>query len=545
MRYTIDNMTEVTYIQLPHTVQTAWYLLNTLSKVNKIGIDTRLPQHLIPQEYHESFSTVVLQWLGLSKHLAVLEFEKDVEEEVFEAEYHLEGHGRSATGASDLMKAMMDRVEGVKWPGGVGPGASTLTTMAQQLVEMVHTYTHTLTHAFTLRGHTTNTISTQACVVIRSMEYVCAEVKTHIQTLATKTTNGDLKHQLEDRTLHLQEYVDDGAEIILRQCLPNVENLLTNSNKRNNDNSGNSDDDSVNWQHLIAQLELIVAPSMENLLYFAEPLLQQLWFRLFTHAKHLMDIYIKGEWRDRLRELRILLEHTHTFLTSPDSVGLVLPQVVQEEYNTVLSDLHIVGATSTQLMCQFYNERYNEQQRQQQQQQDNNTLVIIVNACYTDTGLRLHIVQGPGGGIGGSSNSGVLVKVRLEPQQYFPTCQPRKTRIIKDNPPVFNEVMEFPGVFGGYGNTDEGGEGVVTMQLRTPRLFSSATVHFEAVLPLADIPTTTHDQVLQLQHTHLTLTRPWKLSSYKPLEALSIQAPGGADESCPGQISRGVSEGAE
>lgn len=52
---------------------------------------------------------------------------------------------------------------------------------------------------------------------MRSVEHVCDEVKTHLTTLASQAPNTEVKHQLEERTHHLQEHIDDAAELLLRQ----------------------------------------------------------------------------------------------------------------------------------------------------------------------------------------------------------------------------------------------------------------------------------------------------------------------------------------
>lgn len=53
------------------------------------------------------------------------------------------------------------------------------------------------------------------------------------------------------------------------------------------------------------------------------------------------------------------------------------------------------------------------------------------------------------------------------------------------------------------------GEGVLTLQVRSPRLLSSAIVHGEIVLPLAELPIVTASEVFGIPHLRFPLTRPW------------------------------------
>ena len=56
---------------------------------------------------------------------------------------------------------------------------------------------------------------------------------------------------------------------------------------------------------------------------------------------------------------------------------------------------------------------------------------------FTKDGLRIHVVQAPG-----SPPAASLVKVRLEPFQWFPIVEPLKTHVVKGDPAVFDEVLE-------------------------------------------------------------------------------------------------------
>lgn len=72
----------------------------------RIGINSRLPQHLIQKTYHDAFSEVLHHWLVLSKHLALDEFQKDIIEDQFVAVDPSQGYSQSAIGVADLMKAV-------------------------------------------------------------------------------------------------------------------------------------------------------------------------------------------------------------------------------------------------------------------------------------------------------------------------------------------------------------------------------------------------------------------------------------------------------
>ncbi|KAK8738007.1 hypothetical protein OTU49_004343, partial [Cherax quadricarinatus] len=221
----------------------------------------------------------------------------------------------------------------------------------------------------------------------------------------------------------------------------------------------------------------------------------------------------QGSRREELRRLRSVLADTHTFLTNQDGVGLQLPAEVNKEYESLQEELKILGATSPELVSQFYHERYQEQLKEG----PSASRTLVLNAAFTETGLRVHVVQGPGEQAGG-----VLVKIRVEPQEWFPLADPCKTHLAKGDPAVFNEIFRFPSVLQDHLGGEQGG--VLTLQLRTPRLLGSSVVHCEAVFPLSELPRIPEASVLSIQHLRVPLTRPWKLTSYKPLEALKSRA---------------------
>ncbi|KAG7164842.1 unc-13-like 3 [Homarus americanus] len=499
MKYDVDGANQVPLEAIPSAAQAGWVLCTNLSQINKIGIESHLPQHLIPQEYRNAFSLTLLHWLALSKHLALEEFHRDIQHDKFVAIDDLEGYSRSAVGVADLLKALMTRVCDVRWPGGVGPGGNTLTKISQQIIELAAEYTDKVTKAFVKRDGDADRISKEVCVVVRNVEHVCDEVRKHLLHLASILRDEkEVAQQLEERTKHLQEHIDFAAEFLLHQCLPHLEQILTQGVVR-----GSS-------EFVLKGLELAMQP-VEDRLYFAEPLLHQMWFRLFQHATILMSNYVQGEWRENLRKLRTVLSDTHSFLTD-QGVGLRLPDEVEKEYESVQAELMILGATSPELMSQFYHERYQEQLKEG----SSAGRILVVNSTFTEGGLRVHVVQAPG------VPGGVLVKARVEPHEWFPAAEPCKTRLSKGDPSVFNEIFKFPSIQEDHSEGEQGG--VLTLQVRTPRILGSSVVHYEAVLPLANLPRVLEADVLTIQHSRLPLTRPWKLTSYKPLEALKTRA---------------------
>ena len=68
-----------------------------------------MPQHLILPAYRDAFSEVMHHWLLLSKHLALQEFHKDIQEDQFVAIDPSQGYSQSAMGVADLMKAVSAR----------------------------------------------------------------------------------------------------------------------------------------------------------------------------------------------------------------------------------------------------------------------------------------------------------------------------------------------------------------------------------------------------------------------------------------------------
>ncbi|KAG0719872.1 Protein unc-13 4B [Chionoecetes opilio] len=484
---------------LAAAAQATWLLITNLSKVNKIGIDSRLPQHLILPAYRDAFSEMMHHWLVLSKHLALQEFHKDIQEDQLVALDHAQGYSQAAVGVADLMKAMRKRMCGVHWPGGVGPGITTLHTMAQQMMELAAHYAQEVTHAYITTATQPNNIPTEVCVVVRNVEHVCDEVRKHLLHLATLAGEAqEAVHQLQDRTTHLQEHVEDAAEALLRQCLPNLEKFVTRAIREGD------------AQQIVKTLQEAVQP-VQDRLYFAEPLLHQLWYRLVDHGEQLKTFYVQGDHREDLRRLGAVMQNSHDFLTDMDGIGLTLLEEVTKKYEAIQAELKLLGATSAELMSQFYHMRHQDQQRED----STAGRLLVFNAMFTKDGLRVHVVQAPG-----SPSAASLVKVRLEPFQWFPNVEPLKTHLVKGDPAVFDQVLEFPGVLR---DCEEGG-GVVTLQVRSPRLLSSAVVHDETLLPLADLPSVTQAEMFNLAHLRLPLTRPWDFKSYKPLEALMARS---------------------
>lgn len=55
----------------------------------------------------------------------------------------------------------------------------------------------------------------------------------------------------------------------------------------------------------------------------------------------------------------------------------------------------------------------------------------------------------------------------------------------------------------------EEGEGVLTLQVRSPRILASSIVHGEVILPLSKLPSVSESEVFGVPHLRLPLTRPW------------------------------------
>ncbi|XP_045115099.1 uncharacterized protein LOC123506824 isoform X2 [Portunus trituberculatus] len=480
---------------LAAAAQATWALVTNLSSINKIGIDSRLPQHLILPAYRDAFAVVMHHWLVLSKHLALQEFHKDIQEDQFVAIDHSQGYSQSAMGVADLMKAMMKRMCDVQWPGGVGPGPSTLQAMGQQMMELAAQYAEEVTHAYVSIATQGNKIPTEVCVVVRNVEHVCDEVRKHLQHLVELAGESqEVAHQLQDRITQLPEHVEDSAEALLRQCLPSFEKFVTKAVREGD------------TEQIVKMLEEAIHP-VQDMLYFAEPLLHQLWYRLVDHIEQLKAFYVQGDDRENLRQLRTIMESGHDFLTNKEGIGLTLLEEVTKKYESILAELWLLGATSAELVSQFYQIRHQDQQKED----SSSDRVLVFNAMFTMDSLRVHVVQAPG-----SPSASSLVKVRLEPFQWFPAVEPIKTPLVKGDPAVFDEVLVFPGVL----NDCKEAGGVLTLQVRSPRLLSSSIVHGETILPLSELPTVSESEMFNIPHLRLPLTRPWDFKSYKPLEAL-------------------------
>nr|XP_027218691.1 uncharacterized protein LOC113811209 [Penaeus vannamei] len=296
---------------LPPALKSAWMLCDNLSEINKLTVKSDLPQHLIPQEYRHSFSSGLTHWLALSKHLAFGELEREVDQDEFVALEDSEGFSQSAVGMVDLLRALMKRLSSVSWPGGVGPSVETMDTIAGHLLELVLQYKARVTEAYTRRGGCTDKISVEVCVVVRNVEHVCDETRKHLLQLSSMCVDSE-GHQksldLTERSKQLQSYIDDSAEELLKTCLPHLEQILEKGVTKGGPES------------VQKGLEEALHP-VEDRLYFAEPLLHELWVRLFRHAILLKEVYVKSGWRERLRRLREVLTKAHTFLTDHQGVG--------------------------------------------------------------------------------------------------------------------------------------------------------------------------------------------------------------------------------
>lgn len=488
---------------LPPALKSAWMLCDNLSEINKLTVKSDLPQHLIPQEYRHSFSSGLTHWLALSKHLAFGELEREVDQDEFVALEDSEGFSQSAVGMVDLLRALMKRLSSVSWPGGVGPSVETMDTIAGHLLELVLQYKARVTEAYTRRGGCTDKISVEVCVVVRNVEHVCDETRKHLLQLSSMCVDSE-GHQksldLTERSKQLQSYIDDSAEELLKTCLPHLEQILEKGVTKGGPES------------VQKGLEEALHP-VEDRLYFAEPLLHELWVRLFRHAILLKEVYVKSGWRERLRRLREVLTKAHTFLTDHQGVGFHLTQAATTDYETLQEDLKILGATSEELVALYYYERLRQQERESSSA---TAPSIVVNLAFTEAGLRVHVIQAPG------QHRGVLVKARVEPKYWFARSEPQKTHLVKEDPAVFDQVLEFPEVLEDVPDAEQGG--VLTLQLRTPKMLGNSVVHSEAIVPLRSVPRVSREALSGTHHVRITLTRPWKLSSYRPLEALRTRA---------------------
>lgn len=488
---------------LPGALKAAWMLCDNLSEINKLTIKSDLPQHLIPQEYRHSFSSGLTHWLALSKHLAIGELDREVALDEFVALEDMEGFSQSAVGVGDLLRALMKRLSSVSWPGGVGPSVETMDIIAGHLLELVLQYKAKVTDAYNMRGGCTNKISVEVCVVVRNVEHVCDETRKHLLQLSSMCVDPEGRQKsldLTERSKQLQSYIDDSAEELLKTCLPHLEQILEKSVTRGGP------------EIVQKGLEEALFP-VEDRLYFAEPLLHELWVRLFRHAMLLKEVYVKSGWRERLRRLREVLTKAHTFLTDHQGVGFHLTQAATTDYETLQEDLKILGATSEELVALYYHERLRQQERESSSA---TAPFIVVNLAFLHTGLRVHVIQAPG------QHRGVLVKARLEPKYWFAKSEPQKTHLVKEDPAVFDQVLEFPEVLEDVPDAEQGG--VLTLQLRTPKILGNSVVHSEAIVPLRSVPRVSTEALSATKHIRLTLTRPWKLSSYRPLEALRTRA---------------------
>ncbi|XP_047488571.1 uncharacterized protein LOC125038932 [Penaeus chinensis] len=488
---------------LPGALKAAWMLCDNLSEINKLTVKSDLPQHLIPQEYRHSFSSGLTHWLALSKHLAFGELDREVALDEFVALEDMEGFSHSAVGMVDLLRALMKRLSSVSWPGGVGPSVETMDTIAGHLLELVLQYKAKVTDAYNMRGGCTDKISVEVCVVVRNVEHVCDETRKHLLQLSSMCVDPEGRQKsldLSERSKQLQSYIDDSAEELLKTCLPHLEQILEKGVTRGGPES------------VQKGLEEALFP-VEDRLYFAEPLLHELWVRLFRHAMLLKELYVKSGWRERLRKLREVLTKAHTFLTDQQGVGFHLTQAATTDYETLQEDLKILGATSEELVALYYHERLRQQERESSSA---TAPFIVVNLAFVDTGLRVHVIQAPG------QHRGVLVKARVEPKYWFAKSEPQKTILVKEDPAVFDQVLEFPEILEDVPDAEQGG--VLTLQLRTPKILGNSVVHSEAIVPLKNIPRMSTEALSGTRHIRLTLTRPWKLSSYRPLEALRTRA---------------------
>ncbi|XP_068212933.1 uncharacterized protein [Palaemon carinicauda] len=502
---------------IPVVAQAAWRICSNISGINKIGVESKLPIHLIEQDFRTAYSNTVLQWLALSEILSLQELENDFQQEEFVAIDQIKGYSHSAVSMVDILKAIMSRLKGLTWPGGIRPGVNTLTRVAKQIVGFVNYYNDKITYTYISKECKTGMISTEACVVVRNVEHVCDEARQQLNSLASwaeedmqvqeelppdEDADG-LELQPEERSQKLQEQIDSTAQKLLQKCLPDLEMILKQGV------SANKPD------YVIENIVSILQP-IEDRLYFAESLLYELWNRIFKEAENLMGKLQQGQWRSDLRRLEKSLNTIYTFLTDTEKVGFQLPEEAVQEYEKLIDDLRMSGASSPALVAMYYNERYLEQCKEVDSKNSN---IIITNVTFSKDGLKVYIAQAPG-----NTRGGVLVKARVEPQDWFPNSLPQKTRLVKGEQAVFDETLNFYEVHhdGPHNETEESGEagGVLILQVRTPKLFVGSVVHCEAIIPLATVPRVNDDSRHAVPHLRLPLTRPWSSKNYKALRTL-------------------------
>ncbi|XP_064093377.1 uncharacterized protein LOC135206088 isoform X2 [Macrobrachium nipponense] len=510
---------------IPLAAQAAWKICSNISGINKISIESKLPIHLIEQDFRTAYSNTVLQWLTLSVMLSLQEMENDFQQEEFVAIDPVKGYSHSAVSMVDILKAIMSRLQGLSWPGGIRPGVNTLTRIAKQIVMLVKFYTDKITSTYTTRDCNTGRIPTEACVVVRNVEHVCDEARQHLTTLASWAEEMQVQEelppdeeaeglelQLEGRNQKLQEQIDSAAQRILQKCLPDLEVILKQGV------SANKPD------YVIETMVSILQP-IEDRLYFAESLLFELWNRIFKEAENFMlrlqqnTFPLQGQWRSDLRRLEKSLSTIYSFLTDTEKVGFQLPDEAVQEYEKLIDHLKMSGASSPALVAMYYNERYFEQCKEVDAKTTN---VIITNVTFSKDGLKVYIAQAPG-----NARGGVLIKARVEPQEWFPNAMPQKTRLVKAEQAVFDETLNFYEVHhdGPHNETEENSEGggVLILQVRTPKLFMGSVVHCEAIVPLATVPRVNDDTRHTVQHLRLPLTRPWSSKNYKALRTLKTR----------------------
>ncbi|KAK7070568.1 hypothetical protein SK128_025630, partial [Halocaridina rubra] len=288
--FTVDRIHRLPQVYIKTALQASCKICNNLSDVNLIGVKSKLPIHLIEQEYRIAFALTVLQWLALCKILSLEEMEHDIQQDEFITVDPDKGYSCSALSMSDLLNAIMNRLKSLQWPGGVQPGKNTFTRFALLIMSLVTDYKKKIVHAYNVRGGYTDRIPSQACVVVRNIEYVCQEARRHLNYLVSNAKK-ELKVQeelhpdeaadanelhLEHQSKKLQSLIDDAAEKLLQKCFPRLEELLIQAVSRESQD------------YIIQNIQAALQP-IEDKLYFAEPLLYAMWVRIFQHTSCLKD----------------------------------------------------------------------------------------------------------------------------------------------------------------------------------------------------------------------------------------------------------------
>ncbi|KAK7081730.1 hypothetical protein SK128_024667 [Halocaridina rubra] len=490
--------------------QVAWKICSNLNEINKFGIEIKLPANDIPKEYKEMFSEVVLQWLALGKLISQKEIENDIKEDNYIAIDFDKGYSNSATSMADILQIIMSQLEKMWWPGGVKPGANTLANISEHILTLTREYTDLVIQHFSVKESKTNEVPLQVCTAVCNIQYICNETNSHLSQLMLWAEeepqkqeevvryNGPrkLEEDFKRKSQELETHVKRTAKELLERCLPGLEDLLRESWICDNSDI------------IVTALENSLQ-AIENRLYFAKPVLVALWERLYECAKSEKSKNAKLKGWQEMKKLLNTIDAAYKFLTDSQGVGCELPLENIQDFERLKEDLTCLSISTPCLIARYYKERYSEQSEGESKTNGHliaNVSYVMLEITSSEHGLRVHIIQAPG------NESGVLVKVRVEPEEWFPNVAPMKTRLHVGKTAVFDEVLTFTDVQMNEGKENKDSnvtEGVLVFQIRTPRTLYRSIVHQEAVIPLDNIPVVEDTNKLHtVKHIRLVLTRP-------------------------------------